>query len=244
MKVELFSAYSTLRKSMLHPRNVVVVDMMRTAPAIVAALANGAKQIIPVSDVSEAIEIARRYDKKTTLLAGVRDNVKLADFDLGCSAQEFTRDAVSGKTIVLSTSYGAAALEYVSQAKSVTVGALSNRRALCEYLVKKYKAVTLVCTGESERPAAEDIYACGALIASLRGLLGGAEKPDLQIDDACLVAEVFYRAAKTDGELLKSVRQFMSLRTAGRAKDVTHCLKEDVLAVIPVMQSGVLVAAP
>src|SRR6266446_3700733 len=75
----------------------VVFDVLRATSSMVTALANGAEAIIPVSEISEALEIKRKDPQ--VLLAGERDGLRIEanltgsiGFDLGNSPREFTKD--------------------------------------------------------------------------------------------------------------------------------------------------------
>jgi 2-phosphosulfolactate phosphatase len=78
---------------------VVIIDVLRASSAIVTALANGASAIIPVAEISEAKE----YKTKGYLVAAERDGFILDFADFGNSPFNFTREKVSNKTIVYST---------------------------------------------------------------------------------------------------------------------------------------------
>src|SRR4051812_1670351 len=68
----------------------VVFDVLRATTSMVAALGNGADAILPVSDIPEALEVARQHPG--VLLAGEREGLRIraaltgsVDFDLGNS---------------------------------------------------------------------------------------------------------------------------------------------------------------
>ena len=68
----------------------VVFDVLRATTSIVTALANGARAIVPVGEISEALAIRKK--QPDVLLGGERDGVKIRaaqtggiDFDLGNS---------------------------------------------------------------------------------------------------------------------------------------------------------------
>src|SRR5665213_2133529 len=86
----------------------VVFDILRATSTFVTALQNGARAIVPVSGISEAMILHDKHPR--FLLAGERDGLKIqarqsggVDFDFGNSPREFTASAVGGKTIVSTT---------------------------------------------------------------------------------------------------------------------------------------------
>src|SRR6266536_3353077 len=107
--------FETLRKRDLSEATCVVFDVLRATSSMVTALANGAEAIIPVSEISEALEIKRKEPE--VLLAGERDGLRIEanltgsiSFDLGNSPREFTREKVAGRKIAITTTNGTRAL--------------------------------------------------------------------------------------------------------------------------------------
>ena len=62
----------------------VVIDVLRASSTIVTALANGIKEVVPVTSKKEALKLQRQ----DFLIAGEQDGVKLDGFDLGNSPTE------------------------------------------------------------------------------------------------------------------------------------------------------------
>src|SRR5580704_10388577 len=93
--------FRALNRRDLSRSTCVVFDVLRATSTIVTALANGAKAIIPVSEISEAL--ALRAKDLDILLAGERDGLRIGgalthgiEFDFGNSPREFTADRVAG----------------------------------------------------------------------------------------------------------------------------------------------------
>src|ERR1017187_2892984 len=118
MKIEVIlppAELPSLARRDLRGTACVVFDILRATSTFVTALQNGAQEIVPVSEISEAL--ARRQLQPDVLLAGERDGVKIragqsggVDFDLGNSPREFRPDRVRGKTIVSTTTNGTRAM--------------------------------------------------------------------------------------------------------------------------------------
>jgi 2-phosphosulfolactate phosphatase len=146
----------------------VVFDILRATSTFVTALHHGAREIIPVSEIAEAV--ARRTAQPEVLLAGERDGVKIRaaqsggiDFDFGNSPREFTSERVRGKIIVSTTTNGTRALRACAKAKMVLAASFLNLTATADFL-RAEKEILLVCAGTGENAAAEDILAAGALV--------------------------------------------------------------------------------
>ena len=98
----------------LHKSSVIVIiDILRASSAICTALANGAESIIPVAGADEAKDLKN----KGYLVAAERDGFVLDFADFGNSPFNFTKEKVSGKTIVYSTTNGTGIIKLVSQSR-------------------------------------------------------------------------------------------------------------------------------
>ena len=84
---------------------VVVIDVLRATTVIACALANGAREIVPVAGVEEAWALARR-SSPTALLGGEINNVRIDGFDFGNSPLEYAAHRVRDARIVLHTTNG------------------------------------------------------------------------------------------------------------------------------------------
>src|SRR3954464_3626464 len=91
--------YSSLHSRDLSQTTCVVFDILRATTTMLTALANGAAEIVPVSEIPEAL--ALRAKDPNILLAGERDGFRIGasqtgsiDFDFGNSPREFTPEKV------------------------------------------------------------------------------------------------------------------------------------------------------
>jgi 2-phosphosulfolactate phosphatase len=157
----------------------VVFDVLRATSTFVTALHHGAKAIIPVSEIAEALAIKKAESGKrkaeTILLGGERNGVRISadgiDFDLGNSPREYTPEKVRGKTIVSTTTNGTRALRACVNAQTVLAASFLNLTATAEFLRQKnFENILLVCAGTGENQADEDVLAAGALCDLLVGL--------------------------------------------------------------------------
>ena len=115
---ELFSLYADA----LVQKQVVVIDVLRATTSMVVMLENGAERVNPVASLEEA----RGWGEKGYLMAGERNGFKVDGFDFGNSPQEFTKDKVGGKSVVMTTTNGTHALSLCKMARIVYVGAFLN----------------------------------------------------------------------------------------------------------------------
>lgn len=217
----------------------VVFDILRATSTFVTALQEGAKEIIAVREIEEAVAF---LDKDgDILLAGERDGVKInaaqsggRDFDLGNSPREFVRKKIEGRTIVSTTTNGTRALRACAGAKTVLVSALLNLAATADFLQEKdFYEVLLVCAGTGQNAALEDILAAGAL-AELLAARGLALTP---FPDATETARRTYLQALPEFDSVfdqtlnaRRLRAIPELRA-----DVAFCRQRDVFPVVAVM---------
>jgi 2-phosphosulfolactate phosphatase len=149
----------------------VVIDVLRASTTIVTALAHGALGVRPVLTIEEArAEAAGR----NAMLGGERGGRRIDGFDLGNSPLEYGRDRVGGRSIVITTTNGTAALHACADAAEILIGAVVNRSAVAEAareLSLKHggRDIHLVCAGTEGAVTEEDLLAAGAILeAALR----------------------------------------------------------------------------
>ena len=103
--------FNALRERDLNETACVVFDVLRATTSMTVALANGAEAVIPVETIGDAVTI--KNARPEVLLAGEQGRIRILaaqsggiDFDLGNSPREYTEEAVSGRTIVSTTTNG------------------------------------------------------------------------------------------------------------------------------------------
>jgi 2-phosphosulfolactate phosphatase len=211
----------------------VVFDILRATSTFVTALQNGAKEIIPVSEISEAL--ARRQSQPDVLLAGERDGVKIratqsggVGFDLGNSPREFRAEKVRGKIIVSTTTNGTRALRACAGAPLVLAASFLNLAATARFLDQSpLVEILLVCAGTGEGAALEDVFAAGALA----GLLGG------NLSDAAEIATRTFHSARADlPAAMASTQNARRLLAIPELRaDVAFCAQRDLFKIVAVM---------
>ena len=221
-------------------RAVVVIDVFRASTTIVTALANGARAVIPVADKGEAGRLAATLDRDTSLLGGERDGRTLPGFPVGNSPSEYTPDRVAGKTVVLTTTNGTAALVAARAAARTAVGAFVNAGAAAGWLraaLGDGLGAVLVCAGWRGRVSLEDTLCAGLLVDRVAGSAAG-------LGDAAQIAHGLYRGARGDlARALLSADHTRRLLALGASDDVAACVRLDVAETVPVYRDNRLVAA-
>lgn len=208
----------------------VVFDVLRATSTLLEALANGADSILPVPDIASSL--LQKSRDPAVLLAGERDGLKItaavsggAEFDLGNSPREFTRERVAGRRIVMTTTNGTRALDSCSGAASVLAASFSNLAATARWLERRdVTQVCLIGAGTRDHSAWEDALGIGALVD-----LVWERTRDGWVDDAARVVREVYLTRRSDlaaalGEG-RNGRRLLSLPEL--AADVALCAQSD-----------------
>lgn len=243
MKIEvLFSPaeFATLPERDLRETTCVVFDILRATTSMLSALANGAKKIIPVTEICEAIALHKQ--NPDVLLAGERGGLRIRaspscglDFDLGNSPREFTPEKVGGKIIIMTTTNGTRALQACVGAKTIWIGSFLNLNALAKKLAREKPAhLILVCAGTFEGAAFEDALAAGVLCEVL------FQKSGCGLSDSAQIARQMAQRAEND---LLAAMQFSQnarrlLSNPDLREDVAFCLERDTLNFVATMKDG------
>lgn len=199
-------------------KQVVVIDILRATTTMVVAYENGAKNVIPV----ENLEDAMKHAAPGIVLAGERNGVKVEEFDLGNSPQEFTRDIVEGKIIVISTTNGTKAIQACEGAKYRYISSFRNITAMVNQLIHNNCDVLLFCAGWKDKFNLEDTVFAGAVADKL------AENGFEINDDATIMARSLWQLAKPDlACFLADASHVKRFKTLHIESDLDVCLKFD-----------------
>ncbi len=238
MQIEILltpAEIANLPRCRLHEATCVVFDVLRATSTMLTALAQGARRIYPVTTVAEAREL-RRTRLPGALLGGERGGVRIEGLDLGNSPREYTREVVSDREVIMTTTNGTVALQACAAASVVYAGALLNLEAQAtaiERQMPRPKRLLLVCAGSGAEFALEDGLAAAALLFRLR-----ASEP---LADASMLLETLHRAA---GEhplsVLRSSSNGRRLLEIGLAADVEYCARVSVLDSVGLLREGAL----
>jgi Phosphosulfolactate phosphohydrolase and related enzymes len=213
---------------------VVIIDILRASSAICTAFANGAVSIIPVPEVAQA----KDYKSRGYLVAAERDGFVLDFADFGNSPFNFTKEKVSGKTIVYSTTNGTGIIKLASSAFMTVIGSFLNIGALTKWLIKQDKDVLLLCAGWKNRFNIEDTVCAGAIADKLM-----KSNCYTTICDSTFAAIDLWSLASPDlPGYIEKAAQRTRLRDKNLDDCIEFCLTPDFTDKIPVMKNGALVA--
>jgi len=234
---------NTVEPDRLDGSVAVMIDVLRASTTLIHALESGCHCIKPCRDIEKARQLACQplpdVDPPTQapLLAGERDGVRIDGFDLDNSPAHFTPNAVSGRTIVFTTTNGTAALDSCRNAELVLVAAFNNTRAIVQALAQKRLDVHLVCAGTNGQVTAEDCLCAGAIGLALQEL----GHFDTLSCDAARIAIGFYQQVENDpARLLNEIREShggRNLRELGFDHDISLAARRDTVELVPTFDS-------
>ena len=160
---------------------VVAIDVIRAFTTAAFALAAGARDIVPVGTVEQALDLRARFPG--ALAIGEVDGYPIEGFDFGNSPSALLGQDLAGRRLIQRTSAGTQGLVRSLKAETLFAGSFVCAAATARAIARSAPAsVTLVATGVLPgRDGDEDIACADYLAALLRG------EP---IDTAALVRRV------------------------------------------------------
>lgn len=236
MKIETYETLESANSRDFADKVAVVIDTLRATSTIVTAINNGCKEVIPVSEVEEALSLAQNFDRDTYLLGGERNGVLIEGFDLSNSPLEYTPDVVKGKTIILTTTNGTKAIKKVSSAKEIIICSMLNVKAVADYLNEFKIDTVILCAGTegkgTRKFSLEDVITAGAVISRI---------DNADMDDLSYASLLLYKENKHNlHNLLQNCFHYKYLISIGYKDDVDFCLQEDVFDILPKYHNGTI----
>jgi len=237
MNAGLYFASEHVDEMTLRDQTVVVIDVLRAGSTITTALANGAKEIIPVNTVERAVKLSGSLFGDHILRGGERQGKMIEGFDLGNSPLEYTAELVRGKGIIYSTTNGSRAIEKARYAGDVVVGGFVNLSAMRNYLMRMEKDFVVLCSGNSGKFSMEDSVCAGMLLH----LLHGETQNSLTMTDSALAARSLYKEfGRSIPKMVRSTEHGAYLASIGLANDLEYCAEVDALDALPHMVGNVV----
>lgn len=220
MKIRCFATPNDLLPGDLDGAAAIVIDTLRMTSVAAAAMSNGCAGLLACATVEAAREAAKARD---ALLGGERNALRIDGFDFSNSPLEYTREAIGGKRLVMTTTNGTRAIAACAPARRLLLAALVNIGAVAE-ACKKEASVAIVCAGTAGAFTLEDALTAGALSICLNG----DEK-----DDAAVAFETLWLTARDDlPRALSATRHYNRLLSLGFQPDLDFCLTPNRLSAV------------
>lgn len=240
MKCNVIISPSSLDELYFTGKTIVVIDVLRASNTIITALNNGAKEIVPVASVEFAVKVSGGMFGGQTLLGGERNTKKIDGFALGNSPAEYSKEIVTGKSIVFFTTNGSRAIAKAKFSENLFVCSFSNIAAISKRLVKINQDFEILCAGRNNSFSLEDSICAGKLILYMQEL-----DENLQLTDsgnACLALNKSF--GKNVLKMLKYSDHGKLLIENGFEEDLIHCSKVNNTKVVPFFKENVVKLMP
>ncbi len=210
---------------------LVVVDVLRSSSTIIQALGNGARAVIPFSNIRDALKFRSSMPRESSVLVGERNGITPRGFDYNISPFDMSKHIVRGKTILYSSTNLTRILGKLKGRKNKIIGGIVNAKATANFLRSNGNDATIIACGTPQGPTIEDLAGAGAIAT---GLLTE------DLSDEALIAVGLYRNPYWRS-LVKRGRITKRLLDLGFMRDVDFCLQPDTSTIVPLMRGDRIV---
>ncbi len=234
--IDVFFSVQAFQEEDLRGKSAVIIDILRATSSMTTAISNGAKKVIPVEDMSDAVKIAHTMDTNDYLLCGEKNGVKIEGYHLGNSPLEYTPEVIQDKTLIFNTTNGTKAIKKASLANRIYLGAFLNQQSVLNALTQHDDEVVLICSGWRGRLALEDTLFAGSILYHLfEGKLPQKTK------DGAKVAFGLYEKFKDNlEETISGSDHAYRLSKLVPENDIPFCCQVDKYDVLPGMRDGLI----
>ena len=236
MRVSTFATPQSIvdEGNSIKSRFVVVIDALRATTVMAVALAEGARSVIPVMEIEEAVKLYHSLGADSARLCGEREGNPISGFHFGNSPFEYRAKAVQGHTLIMTTTNGTRAIHAAAGAAVLAVGSMVNASAVARDVSSSGMDLTIVCAGTRGRFTTEDVLTAGAII-------DGLGQQHLAPDDLSMLAlDLYRRHAGDPAGALAHCAHARFLIDAGYGDDVEYCMRKDCLRVVPYFEKGMV----
>jgi len=217
-------------------KTTIVIDVLRASSTIITALANGAKEVVPVGTIEFAVKVSGGIFGGQTLLGGERNTKKIEGFALGNSPTEYSKEIVSGKSIVFYSTNGSRAIVKAKYSANLFVCSFNNLNAVAKHLKQLNEDVIILCSGNNNFFSLEDSVCAGMLINELVNV----DKNFTLTDSSKSALTLFKSYGKNILKLLSESDHGELLITNGFESDLKDCAELNSTEVIPHYSANVL----
>jgi 2-phosphosulfolactate phosphatase len=219
----------------------IVIDVLRATTTITAALAAGAREVIPCLEIDDARRWAANLPSGQTVLGGERQGVRIEGFDHGNSPREYTAQAVGGRTVVFTTTNGTRAMLHARAAREVRLGAFVNLSAVVA-IAARHERVDLICSGTGGKITREDVLLAGAIAARLTAAAAA------ELNDQAAIARAAWLEAMDDvgadstalaarlAATLRETQGGRNLKRLGLESDIDDAAALDRFSIVPKLE--------
>lgn len=240
MKIDVRFDPFELDELELRGKNIIVIDVLRSSTTIAVALSNGAREIIPVESIENAVKISGSLFGDVTLRGGERNGKMIQGFNLGNSPLEYTEATVKGKSIIFCTTNGSVAMYKSRFAQNLAVGAFVNISTIIEFIREVQSHFLLICAGRANALSnfsLEDSVCAGMIVQRLSGEKGAR----LELTDSAMASQALYKTyGRSLMKMMKRTEHGQYLIEIGFLEDIKIAAAVDSYAVLPILSGNVI----
>ena len=236
MKINVLLSPQNVDELYFTGKTSVIIDVLRATTVISTALANGAKEIIPVGSIDFAMKISGSAHGGHTLLCGERNTKMIEGFDLGNSPLEYTREVVEGKSIIFFTTNGSKSIVKAKFSEYLFTCSYNNIISVAKHLAQLDKDVEILCAGSNGMFCIEDTACAGRLVNEVMKI-----KSDVEVSDAARASMVISKEFGSDvTEMLKDCEHGKLLIENSFISDIEICGQVDIADIVPTFFNNVI----
>lgn len=234
MKIDVILTAADIQPEKIKDKIVVIIDVLRATSVMITALANGAKAVYPYKDIESVLENSKK--SKSFVLGGERKGLKIEGFDFGNSPLEYTREAVEGKDMFMTTSNGTRAIENSANgSKKLFIAAFLNVESVAEKILKENDNTVIVCSGTDDNFSLDDALCAGEIIKRVK-----EKNKNVHLTDISLAMKKLAETSISIENTLEGSKHFEYLKTIGFYGDMNHCFTMDMFDIVPEYKNGVI----
>ena len=228
-KVHVLTKKEELDTVRVQGKVVIVLDILFATTTMVAVLANGAREVVPVLDESAARASAQGI--AGCVLAGELYAETLPGF-AHPAPLSLMAHGVRDKTVVYSTTNGTVAMTQAAGAARVYCAALLNAGRTVEHVLERHPrdTVLILCSGSGNNFNFEDFYGAGCFVDHFSKM-----QASIDLSDAARAARDLYRQARLPDALLECRVGAMMARR-GLRREVEYACRIDSLPVVAALE--------
>jgi 2-phosphosulfolactate phosphatase len=224
----------------LRGKNIIVIDVLRSSTTIAVALSNGAREIIPVESIENAVKISGSLFGDVTLRGGERNGKTIQGFNLGNSPLEYTEATVKGKSITFCTTNGSVAMYKSRFAQNLAIGSFVNITTVIDFIKAINQDFLILCAGRANTVSnfSMDDTICAGMIANK---LSADKELTAELTDSSQAAQALYKTyGKSLVKMLKNTEHGKYLMEIGFIEDIKVSADIDSYPVLPVLVGNVI----
>lgn len=234
MKIDIILTAADIQPEKIKDKIVVIIDVLRATSVMITALANGAKAVYPYKNIESVLENSKK--SKSFVLGGERKGLKIEGFDFGNSPLEYTKEAVSGKDMFMTTSNGTRAIENSANgSKKLFIAAFLNVESVAKKILEENDDTVIICSGTDNNFSLDDALCAGEIIRRVK-----EKNRDIQLTDISLAMKRLAETSLGIEETLEGSKHFEYLKTIGFYGDMNHCFTMDMFDIVPEYKNGVI----